>query len=135
MEHLPFVDEHHTRVRATSERTWQAVMQLARGALARPAPTVLAALSGLVPPSGFAIAEEDAPRRLVLRGSHRLSRYELAFDIDSQPDGVRLTARTSARFPGIAGRVYRALVIGSQAHRVIVCRMLERIARSAERQS
>src|SRR5262245_30814327 len=133
MERLPYIDEHYTRVGATPERTWDAVVRIARGRLARPAPKAFAALWRLEPESGFAVAEEAAPRHLALRGRHRFSRYELAFDIDPGPDGVTLSARTSAVFPGIAGRAYRALVIGSGAHRLVVRRMLKQIARSAER--
>jgi hypothetical protein len=133
MDLLPPIDEHRRRVGATSERTWDAVVRLARGRLARPAPAAFAALWRLEPASGFAVAEEVAPRHLLLRGSHRFSRYELAFDIASGPDGVTLTARTSAEFPGVAGRAYRALVIGSGGHRFLVRRMLRHIALSAER--
>jgi hypothetical protein len=133
MESLPYIDEHRTRVGASPERTWYAVVQLARGRLARPAPAAFVALWRLEPASGFAVAEETAPRHLALRGRHRFSRYELAFDVAPGPDGVTLSARTSAVFPGIAGRAYRALVIGSGGHRIIVRRMLAQIARSAER--
>ena len=132
MERLSYIDEHRTRVGATPERTWDAVVQLARGRLARPAPEAFATLWHLEPASGFAVAEETAPWHLALRGRHRFSRYELAFDVDPGPDGVTLSARTSAVFPGIAGRAYRALVIGSGAHRLLVRRMLKQIARSAE---
>jgi hypothetical protein len=133
MECLPFIDEHRTHVDTTPERTWDAVVKLVRSRLARPAPALLAALWRLEPASGFAVAEEAAPHHLALRGHHRFSRYELSFDVDAGPDGVMLTARTSAVFPGIAGRAYRALVIGTGGHRIIVRRMLEHIARSAER--
>ncbi len=133
MEPLPYIDEHRTRVGATPERTWDAVVRLARGRLARPAPAAFAALWRLEPASGFAVAEETAPRHLALRGRHRFSRYELAFDVAPGPDGGTLSARTSAVFPGIAGRAYRALVIGSGGHRILVRRMLKQIARSAER--
>ena len=133
MELLSFVDEHRRRVGATPERTWDAVMQFVRDRLTRPAPAAFAALWRLEPTSGFAVVEENAPRRLALRGRHRFSRYELAFDVDPGPDGVTLVARTSAVFPGVAGRAYRALVIGSGAHRLLVRRMLKHIARSAER--
>jgi hypothetical protein len=132
MEPLPFIDEHRTRVGATPERTWDAVVQLTRRRLTRPAPAAFAALWRLEPASGFAMAEETPPRHLALRGRHRFSRYELAFVIDPGPDGVTLSARTSAVFPGIAGRAYRALVIGSGGHGVIVRRMLEYIVRFAE---
>ena len=133
MESLPYIDEHRTRVSASPERTWDAVVRLARGRLAHPAPAAFAALWRLEPASGFAVAEETAPRHLALRGRHRFSRYELAFDVAPSPDGVTLSARTFAVFPGIAGRAYRALVIGSGGHRIIVRRMLAQIARSAER--
>lgn len=132
LDPLPFVDEHRARVRATPERTWDAVLRLARR-LGRPAPAAFAALWRLEPASGFAIAEETPPRRLALRGRHRFSRYELAFVVDPGPEGVTVSARTSAVFPGIAGRAYRALVIGSGGHRVAVRGMLRRIARHAER--
>jgi hypothetical protein len=133
MESLPYIDEHRTHVGASPERTWDAVVRLARGLLAHPAPVAFVALWRLEPASGFAVAEETAPRHLALRGRHRFSRYELAFDVAPSQDGVTLSARTSAVFPGIAGRAYRALVIGSGGHRIIVRRMLAQIARSAER--
>src|SRR5439155_25663140 len=104
MERLPYIDEHRRRVAATPERTWDAVVQLARGRLSRPAPAAFAALWRLEPASGFAVAEEIAPRHLALRGRHRFSRYELAFNVDPGPDGVTLSARTCAVFPGDARR-------------------------------
>jgi hypothetical protein len=133
VEPLPYVDEHRRRVSATLERTWEAVVQLVRNRLTRPAPAAFAALWRLEPTSGFAVAEETAPRHIALRGRHRFSRYELAFDVAAGPDGVTVSARTSAEFPGVAGRAYRALVIGSGGHALVVRRMLEHIARSAER--
>jgi hypothetical protein len=132
MEPLAYVDEHRERIAATPERTWQALTRLVRG-LTRPAPAAFAALWRLEPRSGFAIVEESAPRHLALRGRHRFARYELAFDVDPSPGGVTLRARTHAEFPGVAGRAYRALVIGSGGHLLLVRRMLRRIARSAER--
>jgi hypothetical protein len=132
MDPLPFIDEHRTHVDATAERTWDAVVRLARGRLGRPAPCAFVALWRLEPVSGFAVAEETAPRHLALRGHHRFSRYELAFDIEPGPDGVTLSARTSAVFPGIAGRAYRAAVIGSGGHGIVVRRMLAQIARAAQ---
>jgi hypothetical protein len=132
MDPPPYVDVHRAHVGATPERTWDAVLQLTRGRLGRPAPGAFVALWSLEPSSGFAIAEETAPRHLALRGRHRFSRYELAFDIEPGADGVTLSARTSAEFPGIAGRAYRALVIGSGGHGILVRQMLKQIARSAE---
>jgi hypothetical protein len=120
-------------VHATPERTWDAVVRMARGRLSRPAPAVFVALWQLEPASGFSIVEETALRHLVLRGCHRFARYELTFDVDRGHDGITVSARTSAVFAGVAGRAYCALVIGSGGHRIVVRRMLARIARSAER--
>ena len=135
MDSLPFVDEHRTHVSASPERTWEAVLSFSRRRLGRPAPKAFVALWGLEPKSGFATAEQIAPRHLTLRGHHRFSDYQLTFDVDSGPDGVTLRATTSAIFPGLAGRAYRALVIGSRGHRLAVKQMLASIARSAERGS
>jgi hypothetical protein len=129
---LPFVDGHRIQVGAAPERTWEAVRQLV-GRLGRSAPATFVALWHLEPPSGFAVAEETAPVRLVLRGRHRFSRYELAFAVAPAGGGTAVSARTSAVFPGIAGRAYRAIVVGSGGHRIVVRRMLARIARAAER--
>jgi hypothetical protein len=133
VESLPFIDEHRREVRATPERTWEAVVRFVHARLTRPAPASFVRLWRLSPTSGFAIAEEIAPRRLALRGQHRFSRYELAFEIAPGSGSVVLTARTSAEFLGISGSAYRALVIGSGGHGVIVRQMLRRIAKSAER--
>ena len=101
--------------------------------LRRPAPALFARLWRLEPMSGFAVAEAAAPRRVALCGAHRFSRYELAFEIEPGAGSVTLSARTAAEFPGISGSVYRALVIGSGGHGIIVRQMLRRIANSAER--
>jgi hypothetical protein len=135
MEALPFVDEHVTQVAASPARTFAALQALVEARLTRPAPAPFVAAWGLEPKSGFGVAEEDPPRLLALRGQHRFSRYELAFEVEEAPDGSTLRARTSAVFPGLAGRAYRGLVIGSGGHGVIVRRMLRSIARAAERAS
>jgi hypothetical protein len=119
-------------VAATPEQTWDAVAKLVRRRLTRPAPPAFVALWKLEPRSGFAIEEEEAPRHLALRGRHRFSRYELSFDVQPGPGGVTVRARTSAEFPGLAGKAYRALVIGSGGHRLAVRQMLRQIARAAE---
>jgi len=135
MDSLPVVDEHSRKVHADPEHVWSALMRFVRGPLARPAPRAFVAMWNLEPVSGFDVAEESAPRHVALRGHHRFSRYELAFDVVPGPDGVTVRARTSAEFPGIAGTVYRGLVIGTGGHRLAVRHMLRQIARSAERAS
>lgn len=135
MHTSPFVDEHRTSVGASPERTFDALMSFVRHRFAQPAPSLVARVWRLSPSSGFAVAEEAAPRHIALRGHHRFSRYELAFDIEPRPDGATLIARTFAEFPGIAGHAYRALVIGSGGHALIVRAMLRGIARAARVES
>ena len=133
MSTLPFVDEHRVRVRAPVARAWEAVTRLARRLAERPAPRAFAALWQLEPASGFAVATSAAPERIALVGQHRFARYELAFELRPADDGVDVCARTSAEFPRGAGRLYRALVIGSGGHGVAVRAMLRKIRRVAER--
>ncbi len=114
----------------------------------RAAPPALRMLLGLVPAEascdrdgtletgdtipGFAVAEARAPERLALSGRHRFSRYALVFEIDpSDDDRCTLRAQTWAEFPGLTGRAYRALVIGSGGHGLAVRSLLRRVARGA----
>ncbi len=133
MDSLPFVDEHSRHLRATPERAWEALMQFTSRTLERAAPATFVALWDLEPKAGFAVAEKTPPRHVALRGKHRFSRYELAFDLVPDGDGVNVVARTSAEFPGFKGRAYRALVIGSGGHKLAVGYMLRQVARRAER--
>ena len=130
MKRLPYIDEHSTCVGATPERTWAALMAVGR-ALRGPAGP-LGWLLGLQPARatlpGFEVEQACPPSRLALRGRHRFSRYALVFELeDGGADGTRVRARSWAAFPGVHGRSYRALVVGSGAHRVVVRRLLRRI--------
>jgi len=139
---LPYVDRHDVVVRAPALVVWQAVGRcLPRDASTRVAAVIL----GTVPPRGhgdplsvggaipgFEVVEAEAGRRLVLAGRHRFSDYALVFELRDEGAATRLAAITHARFPGIHGRAYRALVIGSGAHRVLVRRWLRRIRSVAE---
>jgi len=82
---------------------------------------------------GFRVAEADPPRRLILEGRHRFSRYSLAFELEPREGETRLAATTRATFPGLHGRAYRTLVIGSRAHVLVTRRLLDGIRRRAER--
>ena len=146
---LPFVDEHSRQVRAPPERVWQALIATMRGQFDGREAAVAARLLGCAPAAGsgdfgrpvvrrdqaipgFAVAEADAPRRLALRGRHRFSRYALTFVLDDGPGhATLLRARTHAAFPGLAGRAYRAAVIGSGGHRLLMRRLLAAIERAA----
>jgi hypothetical protein len=83
--------------------------------------------------AGFHVARTDPPRELALEGRHRFSRYRLAFEIEPRGPETRIRAVTHAEFPGVRGRFYRALVVGTGGHRIMTRRVLKSIARRAER--
>lgn len=141
MSDLPFIDEHHQRLNAPADAVWAALLEFLRreefGAawLARllscdPARRT-AEFSGLPGESvpGFRVVTAEPGRRLVLAGRHRFARYELSFLCD----GESLRAVTHAAFPGLLGRLYRAMVIGSGGHRIITRHLLRQVARRAGR--
>jgi hypothetical protein len=139
---IPYVDEHTVRVDAPAAAVWRALGASLRGGRGgRLASVVL----GIVPDRasgdpltsdatipGFAVRDAVAGHRLALEGRHRFSEYSLVFTLDERDGVTDLTARTDALFPGLRGRAYRLLVIGTGGHRLIVRRWLRRIGRSAE---
>jgi hypothetical protein len=145
MERLPYIDRHERLIRAASQPTWLALLGMlgARGAhvpalAVRALALDQATLSGdwragrvqagdTLP--GFAVAEARAPELLALRGGHRFSRYALTFELREHQAGCVIIASTWAAFPGLLGRGYRALVIGSGLHRVAVGAMLRDVER------
>jgi hypothetical protein len=115
MERLPYIDEHAMTVDADAASTWAAL------------PAV---------PPGFTLDEAVAHQRLTLRGRHWFSSYRLVFVLtdvthDVSRPRTRVVAETWAEFPGVSGRIYRSLVIGSRAHRMVVRRMLKNVAAKA----
>jgi hypothetical protein len=81
---------------------------------------------------GFRVVRAEKPRKLSLEGEHRFSRYALDFEIGPRGSGSVLSATTNAEFPGLHGRVYRTLVIGSRAHVLVTRRLLGQAKRRAE---
>jgi hypothetical protein len=147
MERLPYIDEHYISIGATREQVWRALVPRV-GSTFRAAGGPIARVLGLAPARaggewrrevrrddtlpGFVVSEANPPRRLELQGRHRFSRYALIFELDQAgPERCILRAQTWAEFPGLTGRVYRALVIGSGGHRVVVKRLLRDIASRA----
>lgn len=146
-ERLPYVDEHSTVVAAGRQETWEALLRTADASLAAPragrgarllgcedteaaGPRPLAAGSTI---PGFHVEVADQPRHLALVGRHRFSRYALVFRLDSADGGTLLRAETRAEFPGLHGRAYRAMVIGSRMHVLATRRLLDAVKRRAER--
>ncbi|MEU7700334.1 hypothetical protein [Streptomyces sp. NPDC039028] len=139
MSLLPFVDEHVVVVDAGGEETWRRLLVHVERSLSAPGGALYARLvravprrSGGVRPlgegsefSGFRVVRLVPGQELALEGRHRFSSYSLVLRVEERPDGrCRLRAETRAVFPGAAGRVYRALVIGSGGHAVAMRRTL-----------
>jgi hypothetical protein len=148
LESLPFVDERSVSVDASAEATWEALLEGYEGGLADTAPGRLVVrgldcepaerkgrpgrIGSTIP--GFIVARAVPPAVLALMGEHRFSRYALVFRITERIDApVLLSAETRAEFPGLRGRVYRALVIGSRIHVLATGRMLRTVRRRAEK--
>lgn len=127
----PYVDEHSVGIPEPRDVVWSALEQYATGlGLGRGNP--LATILGTRPRGGFRVAESVPGERLSLEGRHRFSRYRLVFELGPSTAGtIRLSATTYAAFPGLHGRIYRALVIGSRGHALATAQMV----RTAQRRS
>jgi hypothetical protein len=125
MEQLPYIDEHVISVDANRADTWSALLRtLCRDSSDPGDPTSV--------PTGFKLGEATPPERLVLKGRHPFAVYRWVFELDGQgPRRTLVRSATWAAFPGLHGKVYRALVIGTGGHRVVVRRVLRRIAAEA----
>jgi hypothetical protein len=126
MERLPYIDEHAITVDANREDTWSALLRVMCRDPHDPS-TV---------PTGFVLDEARRPERFALKGRHPFAVYRWVFELDiepgdQEPHRTRLRARTWADFPGIHGKIYRALVIGTGGHRMAVRWTLKRIAAAA----
>jgi uncharacterized protein DUF2867 len=119
MERLPYIDEHAITIDASREEKWSALLRVMCRNPHDPA-TV---------PLGFVMDEARPPERFALQGHHPFAVYRWEFELE--PDDTartRVRALTWADFPGIHGKIYRALVIGTGGHRVAVRWTLRRIA-------
>lgn len=145
---LPFVDEHAVEVEASADQVWAALIGTLERSFNRPGATSYARLVGCADTDrsgdddlglgstvpGFHVAALEPGSDLVLAGRHRFSSYLLSFHLDDVGSGrTRLRAETRAGFPGVGGRAYRALVIGTRAHQLLVRRLLDGMRRRAER--
>ena len=141
LEQLPFLDEHREHIDVPADVAWTALVGILRRRMggARSFARMLGCdpleatpgFSGRVGETlpGFRVVDSESGRRLVLQGQHRFARYALTFLID----GDELRARSEAAFPGIHGRLYRALLMGTGGHRLVTRRLLRHVARAAGR--
>ena len=123
MERLPYIDQHAITVPASRQDTWSALLRVMCRDPLDPSSF----------PTGFVLDEARPYDRFALKGRHPFAVYKLVFELDSRSGSTRLRAVTWAAFPGLHGKAYRALVIGSGGHRVVVRRMLKHIATRAGR--
>ena len=147
LEALPHVDEHGVLVLAPVETVWSALIAVIGSSFARPRVARVARALGCahtetsgpidrigstVP--GFIVARVIKPAALALEGEHRFSRYGLIWSVEpTKDDKTLLRAETRAQFPGVKGRLYRGLVIGTGAHVLLVNRLLRAAKRRAEK--
>jgi hypothetical protein len=82
---------------------------------------------------GFTVIRADPDKELALSGHHRFSAYALIFRLVADERRTTLSAETRAEFPGVGGRVYRGLVIGTGGHVLVVRALLRATRRRAER--
>ncbi|MBV8179063.1 MAG: hypothetical protein JOY55_19590 [Mycobacterium sp.] len=119
MERLPYIDEHAITVAANREDTWSALLRVMCHDPRDPSSV----------PAGFVLDEAQPPARFALKGRHPFAIYRWVFELDAEaPQRTRIRAATWADFPGLHGKAYRALVIGTGGHRVAVRYTLKRIA-------
>lgn len=143
---MPYIDAYDVVVPSGAADSWDALLAVLRSELGSPPPGPFLAVMRLEPPGrrgdwtaidighalpGFEVRERREPEHLALVGRHRFSQYALVFDLEEIEAGTRLRAQTWAAFPGVLGRAYRAAVIGSRMHRLVVRRLLRRVAERA----
>lgn len=149
-ERLPHVDEHSVEIAAAPDVAWEALLRVVEGSFGSAATARGARLLGCadVDPGGprplaagstipgFHVEEAEQPVVLSLAGNHRFSHYALIFrsnELDG--GGTRLRAETRAVFPGLTGRIYRTMVIGTRGHVLVTRRLLGAIKQRAERET
>lgn len=146
-EQLPFIDEHTTTIAAGVDDVWPALLDVLAGAFSRVGAVAFAHAVGCVDPKasgprplvvgsaipGFRVTAAVPASKLVLEGRHRFSTYTLTFHLEAGGAGEsRLRAESRADFPGVGGRFYRLLVVGSRGHVGAVRHMLRVVKRRAE---
>ena len=139
---LPYVDEHTKIIAAGVDDVWRVLLEIFEETFTRPVAARYArivrcddrAVAGPRPLAagsrvpGFRVVVAVPGSELVLVGHHHFSSYALTFRL--QPIGMnqsRVQVETRAAFPGLAGRVYRLMIIGTGGHVVAVRRLLARV--------
>jgi hypothetical protein len=126
---LPFIDEDTITIAAPRDVVWSALERQVATSVQFPERSPFARILGTDPPAGFEIEDSSPLERLALAGRHRFSRYRLVFELTDGGGASLLHAKSYAEFPGLHGRTYRALVIGTRLHVVATNRILRSVQR------
>lgn len=143
-ETLPYLDEHTTTIAAGADDVWLALLDTL-DALDRPHATTYTRAIRCADPTasgprplaagstipGFRVATAVPGSELVLEGRHYFSTYSLTFRLEESKGRTLLRAESRAAFPGLAGGLYRLLVISTRGHVVATRRLLSAIASRA----
>jgi hypothetical protein len=144
---LPYLDEHATDIVADADDVWPVLVDAVDRAFTRAGMSGYARAVGCADPTasgprplvegstmpGFRVVAAVPAAELALAGRHRFSSYALIFRLDRVgPGRSRLRAESRAAFPGVAGGVYRLLVIGTGGHVVLLGRLLAGVKRRSE---
>ena len=132
MSELPFVDEHSILIPASRDHVWRVLRRHVVSSLGVAERSPGARMLGTQPRAGFEVEREIPGEELDLAGRHRFSRYRLVFElVHAAENETQLSARTYAEFPGLRGRAYRALVIGTRLHVLATNQILRSVRRAA----
>lgn len=144
---LPRLDEHAAVIAADVDEVWRSLLETLDRTSSRAGAAGYARLVGCADRTasgprplavgstipGFRVVAAVPGHALTLEGRHRFSSYALAFHLDDLgPGRSRLRAESRATFPGLAGGLYRRLVVGTGGHVVGVKRLLSAVRRGAE---
>ncbi|HVX47299.1 MAG TPA: hypothetical protein VHC49_25630 [Mycobacteriales bacterium] len=147
-ESLPLIDEHAQLIAAPADQVWAGLGRMLAGAVRSPGARGAVRLLGVRPARaagdplvagsaipGFGVASATPAAELVLLGEHPFSRYALTFRLQPEGDATRVRAESRGLFPGLTGRIYHTLVVGSGGHVFSVRRMLRAIATETQQLS
>lgn len=144
---LPLIDEHTVVIPAPVDEVWPSLLDTVDRPGSRPL-TLYTSLIGCEATTasgprplaegatipGFRVAVAIPQQELTLEGRHRFSNYALTYRLEPHGRGSsRLRAESRADFPGLGGRAYRLLIVGTRMHVVAVRRILNAVRRRSER--